>query len=247
MRWWIAIIPWLTCLLFCSSIHAQSDLIIEPKPPQANSREELDAYLDLIQKQEPAQLVGRAADFARRFPASEFLGQVYRLEMRNYQTLNDHQNTVAAGEKVLRVSPRDPEGLLTLAKVLASFKSEKAANLSRAEMHANSALEAIRSLKAPRSLGVMEFEQIKSRMQAGAHEALGIIAFQRKQYAESVSEFEHSIRLHPSADGGLYYRLGVAYLFTNSRDKARATLQRAAELGPGVVRARAEGQLAELQ
>ena len=151
MRRCIWIMPWLTCLLFSSSIRAQYDLIIEPKPPQANSREELDGYLNIIQVQDPAQLIAKSSEFSRLFPTSEFLGQVYRLEMRSYQALNDHQNTVAAGEKVLRVSPRDPEALLTLAKVLPSLKDEKESNLNRAERYAQSALEAIADLNDKKS------------------------------------------------------------------------------------------------
>jgi tetratricopeptide (TPR) repeat protein len=238
--------PWLACLLFSSPVRAQYDLIIEPKPPQANSREELDGYLNMLQFQDPAELIAKAKEFSRLYPTSEFLGQIYRMEMRSYQALNDQQNTVAAGERVLRVSPKDPEALLTLAKVLPSLKGEKEYNLNQAERHAQSALEAVAGLRAPRSLTIKEFEQIVLGMQAGVHEALGIIAFQREQYLRSVSEFEEGIRLHPAADGGLYYRLGVAYRFARSRRKAEAALRRAIELGPAAVRSRAEGQLAEL-
>jgi len=247
MRRCVWILFWLAWLPSTSSLHAQYDLIIEPKPPQANSREELDFYLKIFQLQDPARLIEYASGFAKLYPASEFLGQIHRLEMRSYQAMDDPQNTVAAGERLLRVRPKDAEALLTLAKVLPSLKGDKDVNLNVAEKHAQSAMEEIVALKAPRSLTIKQFEQIIQGMQAGVHEALGMIAFQRGQYSQSVAEFEQSIRLHPGADGGLYYRLGVACRFTRSRAKAEAALRRATELGPAAVRSRALGQLAELQ
>jgi len=240
------ILPWVLWLLCCSSLRAQYDLIIEPKPPQANSREELDFYLKIFQLRDPAKLVESAAEFARLYPASEFLGQIHRLEMRGYQAMDDPPNTVAAGERLLRIRPKDAEALLTLAKVLPSLKGDKDANVNLAERHAQSAMQEISDLKAPRSLTIKQFEQIILGMQAGVHEALGIIAFQREQYSRSVSEFEESIRLHPGTDGRLYYRLGVACRFTRSHGRAEAALRRASELGPAAVRSRAQAQLAEL-
>jgi len=247
MRRCIWILFWLAWLPNTSSLHAQYDLIIEPKPPQANSREELDFYLKIFHLRDPAKLIESAAEFTKLYPASQFLGQIHRLEMRSYQAMDDPQNTVAAGERLLRVRPKDAEALLTLAKVLPSQKADKDANLNLAEKHAQSALQEIAALRAPRSLTIKQFEQIIFGMQASVHEALGIIAFQRGQYARSVSEFEESIRLHPGADGGLYYRLGVACRFTRSSAKAEAALRRATELGPAAVRSRALGQLVELQ
>jgi len=238
---------WLTWLPSTFLLHAQYELIIEPKPPQANSREELDFYLKIFQLRDPAKLIESAAEFSKLYPASEFLSQVHRLEMRSYQTMDDPRNTVAAGERLLSIRPKDAEALLTLAKVLPNLKRDRDANLNEAEKHAQSAMQEIVALRAPRSMTIKQFEEIILGMQAGVHEALGMISFQRGQYAQSVSEFEHSIRLHPGEDGGLYYRLGVACRFTRSRAKAEAALRRATELGPAAVRSRALSQLAELQ
>jgi tetratricopeptide (TPR) repeat protein len=238
---------WLSWLLNTSWLHAQYDLIIEPKPPQANSRDELDLYLKVYQVRDPAKLIESAAGFAKLYPASEFLGQIHRLEMRSYQAMDDPQNTMAAVEKLLSIRPKDAEALLTLAKVLPSLKHDQDANLNLAEKHAKSAMQEIAALRAPRTISVKEFEAIIGAMQSRAHEAMGVIAFQRQQYAQSVKEFETSLRLHPAAEGGLYYRLGVAYRFMHNRHKAEIALRRAAELGPEAVRSRAQLQLSELK
>jgi len=239
--------PCLALLFFSGPLHGQYDLIIEPKPPQADSREELDLYLNIFQLQDPKKVIESAAKFVRLYPDSEFLAQIRRLEMRSYLTLDDAENAVAAGEKLLSIRPRDAEAFLTLAKVLPRIKGNKDENLPRAEHYARSALQEIAALRAPRTITIKEFEKIICEMQSGVHEALGLIAFQRDQFSQSVTEFETSISLHPTAGGSLYYRLGVAYKFMDNRTKARVALRRAAELGPAVVRDLARVQLAELQ
>lgn len=83
-------------------------------------------------------------------------------------------------------------------------------------------------------------------MKAMAHEVLGIVAFERGHYAESVAEFETCTRQNPAANGAQYYRLGIAYLFKGDYDQAKVALQRASQLGPEIVRAKAERQLAKL-
>ena len=57
-------------------LSAQFDMVmVDPKPPQAQSRQELDTYLDIVQSHEPARIVSLASRFAKQFPESEFLGQ----------------------------------------------------------------------------------------------------------------------------------------------------------------------------
>jgi tetratricopeptide (TPR) repeat protein len=232
-------------------LSAQFDMVmVDPKPPQAQSRQELDTYLDIVQSQEPARIVSLASRFAKQFPESEFLGQVHRLEMKAYQDLNDYPNSVAAGEKALQWNPNDVNALLTLAKVLPNRVNESidlSGILGKAEKYALKALEEISTLKAPRTLPLTEFRRVTAQMRAAAHEALGIVAFQRGRYTDSVAEFEKSIGESPLADGALFYRLGMAYLFNGNPDQGRTALKRASDLGPEVVRARAEEQLAKMR
>jgi tetratricopeptide (TPR) repeat protein len=239
-------------LLLCLPVRlgAQFDsVIIERKPAQAQSRQELDAYLDIVQSREPEKIVSLAAQLTKQFPNSEFLGHVHRLEMAAYLALNDYQNSIAAGEKALQSNPRDLNALLTLAKVLPNGITEmdSGAILDKAENYARQAIEEISALKAPRTLPLGEFRRVTAQMKASAHEALGIIAFKRGRYPDSVAEFEKSADQNPLADGALFYRLGMAYLFNRNPNQARTALKRASDLGPEVVRKKAEEQLAKIR
>jgi tetratricopeptide (TPR) repeat protein len=241
--------PFFFCL-FPLSLGAQFDtVIIERKPAQAQSRLELDAYLDIVQSHEPERIVSMVACFEKTFPDSEFLSHVHRIEMDAYRALNDYENSVAAGEKALKRNPKDLAALLTLAKVLPTGikGTDSNAILDKAERYAREAIEEINALKAPRTLPLTEFRKFTAQMKANAYEALGIIAFAGGRYPESVAEFEKSTAESPLADGALFYRLGMAYLLSGNPNQAKIALKRAVELGPDVVRTKAEEQLAMLK
>jgi len=229
---------------------AQFDsVVVERRPAQAQSRQELDSYLDIVESHEPKRTILLTGRFVKEFPDSEFLGHVYRTQMDAYLTLNDHQNSIAAGEKALQLNPRDVGTLLALAKVLPNGIKDMDSSgvLDRAESYAKKAMEEISVLRAPRSLPLAQFHKVTTEMNAAAHEALGIIEFKRGQYSNSIAELELSSRQNPLAGGALFYRLGVAYLFNDNPDQARIALKRASQLGPDVVRAKAEAQLTQMK
>jgi tetratricopeptide (TPR) repeat protein len=230
---------------------AQFDLVmIEPKPPQAQTRQELDSYLDILLSKQPEKIVSLASQFPKQFPESDFLAHVHRLEMKAYQDLNDYRNSVTAGQKALSRNPNDAETLLMLAKVLCSGTGESQDSvdiLDKAENYARKAIQEITALRAPRTLALTEFQKLIGRMNATAHESLGVVAFKRGLYSESITELQISTSQNPVPDGTQFYRLGMAYLFGGSPDQAKVALRRASALGPEVVRLRAEARLAEMR
>lgn len=230
-------------------LEAQFDMIVfEKRSPQARSREELDAVLDIVQATDQQTIVLLCAEFRKRFPASELAGQVYRNEMHAYAGLNHHKRMIEAGENALKVSAHDVDALLSLGNAIpngvSDLTSESVALLDRAEGHARKALEEIDRLKATRGVSLDRWRSLTGRMRSSAREALGFIAFKRGRYAESVSEFEKSISLNPSAGGAVFFRLGVAYLYGGKTLEAQVALERSAELGPELIRTKAKEQLA---
>jgi Flp pilus assembly protein TadD len=83
-------------------------------------------------------------------------------------------------------------------------------------------------------------------MRSSAHESLGVIAFDRGKFSESVAEFQQSTRLNTVPDGGQFYRLGIAYAAARNRMEALAAFQKAEALGPDPVRTKARKQLSAL-
>ena len=223
--------------------------VIEPKPPQAQSREEFKAYLAVAQAEGPQRSIDLATRFVEQFSRSEFLGQVYRLKMHAYRSLGDAEKTIEAGEKSRTANPFDVDTLLTLASVLPSHLVDTDFNetLERAEACANRALQELSGLKASRAVSLSEWRAFLGGMRASAYESLGVVAFKREKYPESVKSFERCIQENPVAEGSQFFRLGVAYQYTGQREKAIAALERAITIGPEIVGAKARVQLQELQ
>ncbi len=237
---------WITGAL---NLEAQFDMMIfEKRPPQARSREELNAVLDIVQATDQRKIVPLCADFRRQFPSSEFACQVYRMEMHAHESLGDYQKMIEAGEKALELCPHDVDVLLSLANALPNGvrggTNESVSVLDKAERYAHQALEEIGRLKATRGVSLERWRKLTARMRASAHEALGFVAFKRGHYAESVAELEKSIGFNPEAGGAVFFRLGVAYLYGGKTLEAQVALERSSQLGPELIRVKAEEQLA---
>jgi tetratricopeptide (TPR) repeat protein len=232
------------------SLQAQFDMMIfEKRPPQARSREELNAVLDIVQATDQKKIVPLCADFRRQFPSSEFACQVYRMEMHAHKGLGDYQKMIEAGEKALELCSHDVDALLSLANALPNGVGDVANGpvsvLDKAERYARQALEEIDRLKATRGVPLEKWRKLTGWMRSSAHEALGFVAFKRGHYAESVAELEKSIGFNPEAGGAVFFRLGVAYLYDGRTLEAQVALERSSQLGPEFIRVKAAEQLAK--
>jgi Flp pilus assembly protein TadD len=86
----------------------------------------------------------------------------------------------------------------------------------------------------------------KHQMQSEAHGVLGIVALQRGQSQQAVSELEMAVRLAPKPEGLQFLRLGLALASEGKKNDAEQKFRRAVELGPEPVRNAALGQLKKL-
>ena len=159
-------------------LEAQFDMVVfEKRPPQAKSREELNAVLDIVQTTDPQKILPLCTDFRKQFPTSEFLGHVYRAEMHAYAGLNDPQKVIATGEKALEVNSHDVDALLTLANTIPNgvddLTPESTALLNKAEDYARRALDEIDGLHATRGVTLDKWRKLTGRMRSSAQEALG--------------------------------------------------------------------------
>ena len=171
-------------------------------------------------------------------------------EMHAHRNLGDAERTIEAGEKARSLNPFDVDTLLTLASVLPGQGSEtKGAKtvLDQAANYALRALQELATLKASRSIRLVDWLAFLRRQSASAHESLGVVAFQRGEYRKSVQEFEQCTQDNPEAERSQLFRLGVAYQYVGENAKAISALERAVELGPEVVSAKAQAQLQQLR
>jgi tetratricopeptide (TPR) repeat protein len=219
------------------------------KVPQAQTQQELDQYLEILTAGEFGERIAAVEQFARLYPESALVGAAYQHQMLAYEAANDAEGVVRAGRRALPLLPDNLQTLLTLSAAIpntAGAGPEGARLLEEARGYAQRALVMLEQFRVPREFSVEESERMRGEMRARAHESLGHVAGKLGDWQTAAAEFEEAIRHSPVPEGRQYFRLGVACAFQNQPDRAGEALQKAVELGPDVIRARAREQLARL-
>ncbi|HWC00180.1 MAG TPA: tetratricopeptide repeat protein, partial [Bryobacteraceae bacterium] len=210
--------------------------------PQAETPEEFDAYLRVLDGKTPAAVTAAGDAFLKGWPASGLRAHVYELELEAYRAMGDADKAIAAGEASLRLAPDNLVVLVNLAGVLANGTREEK-RLARAEECARRAIAVAATLRVPRFIPPAEWEESSARWNSQAHAALGLVANARGDTATAIAEFEKAIAQAPHPDGTQYYRLGLLYRAVGKSAEAKRAFERAAEAGEAEIRARAEREL----
>jgi tetratricopeptide (TPR) repeat protein len=213
--------------------------------PQADSPEEFDSYLAVVDAGTPGKVIAAGDAFVRAWPASGLRGHVYKMEFEAYRRLGDADKAIEAAEKSLTAAPDNLVMLANLSVVLANGTRD-AKRLAHAETYARKVIELSTSIRLPKFIRPDEWEHIDARLNSQAHAALGLVANQRGDIPSAIHEFEAAIKLAPEPDATQYYRLGLLYSVTGNISAAREKLRRAAELNEPAIRELAEQQLRQL-
>jgi tetratricopeptide (TPR) repeat protein len=221
-------------------------LLNAAQAPQARSKEELDEYLEIVTQTDPTRTVERVKSFAAQYPNSELLGFAYQYQARAFAQLDDLTGVLEAGHRALRANPDNLNTLLLLSSTIANHaagRPDQASLLQEAEKYANQALAGIERAQVPRQILPEDWRKQKQTMQAQCHEVLGVVASDRGKLQTAIDEFTTAVHLNPAPQGDQFFRLGLAYASVGDKTRAREALERAAELGPPLVRKRALDEL----
>ena len=196
-------------------------------PPQAaqaknwKSREEYDAFNAMATEKDLNKKLSLAEAFLQKFSNSDFKDGAYVVEMQTYQQLNQPDKAVEAGHKALEVNPDNLDALRFLSFVFPFvYKAddpEAAAKLSRAESDAKHGLEVLQKLQKPAGVSDEQFNQAVKGLRAVFNGCVGFVALQRKDYPAAITSYKAASEDNPS-DWYVFYRMGLAYLYSNSHD-----------------------------
>jgi tetratricopeptide (TPR) repeat protein len=196
-------------------------------PPQAataknwKSRDEYDAFNAIATEKDPNKKISLAEAFLQKFSNSDFKDGVYVMEMQTYQQLNQADKAVEAGHKALQANPDNLDALRFLSFVFPFvYKAddpEATAKLSRAESDAKHGLEMLQKLQKPAGVSDEQFNQALKGLRAVFNGTVGFVALQRKDYAAAITSCKAASEDNPS-DWYVFYRMGLAYLYSNPHD-----------------------------
>ena len=221
-------------------LHAQLGPLVSPfQAPQAKTQEELDIYLQIVTESDPSKTVREVEEFAARYPKSDLLGTAYQYEMFAYQQLNDFGGLLGAGQKALKLQPKNVNTLLTLALSIPESVGQRPDSselLGLAEGYAHQALEELPKMHIPRRISMEQWNVMQAEMGSRAHEALGSCMMRRGKPEDAIAELKAAILASPKPEGHQFYKLGLAYAKDGKMVDAREAWRRAAKLGPEAVR-----------
>jgi tetratricopeptide (TPR) repeat protein len=194
----------------------------EKKQPQWQSREEYDAFQAMATEKDPNKKVSLAEAFLQKFAKSDFKDLVYLQTMAAYQQLGDSNKAIGAATHALESNPDSLEALSYLSFAFPFvFKSngdpEAASKLSRAESNARHGLEVLQMLQKPESVSEDQFNTYIKGQRANFNNTVGFVALQRKDYPAAITSFKAASEDNP-ADIYTFYRMGLAYLYSDAPD-----------------------------
>src|SRR5438552_3332252 len=154
-----------------------------------------------------------AADRAAASPVADnkLKAFAYANAMVAAQNMNQIDKVLSYGDKVLAIDPNDLNTMITLSAIipakLPSDEAGKKAALDKAEGLAKKALTGVDPLLAQAPAAQKpQIVQIQSQL----HSTLGLIAYDRLDYAKSVEEYDQAVKTNAKDDVSHFY-LGADY------------------------------------
>lgn len=177
-----------------------------------------------------------AENLLTKFADTEFKEFALQMETISYQQKNDYENMVIAGERTLEANADNVVVLITLAQAIPQrtkeFDLDKEEKLTKAEKYAKKAQTVIPNLaKFNPQITDDEWAGYKKSAMSQVHEALGQIAFVRKNYPGAEQAFKTAVDVSPQPDATTLYRLATVYAAQNKYDEAIAALDKSLAAG----------------
>lgn len=190
----------------------QQQLPLGKRPPQAQSKEEMNAYSAITKLTDPAGTEKAADDFAAKYPNSELRAAVYQRAMFNYQNTGNDDKALEMGRKSLTYFPDDPTVLVTVAEMIVQHTREtdldRDERLAEATKDANHAIETVTDFPPPQGMPAEQVASIKNEIRQTAHAVLGTAGLIKKDYAAAEAEYRKALDITPpTADSAIALRL----------------------------------------
>lgn len=185
------------------------------KQPMAKSKAEYAAYVTAAAETDPAKAEAAANDFADKNPKSELRPLLYHRTMGLYQGAGNQAKTLEMARTLLKYEPDNSVALITAAQILANAKDadlDKNARLAEADADARSALLHVDELPHPAAMTSEQFAEQLSQLKGMAHEVLGLVAFKKLDYSDTVKEYNLAVAEEKSGvENDLWLRLAIAH------------------------------------
>ncbi len=174
-----------------------------PAPPKAKSQAEQQALQAMAQATNSKQREAAGEEFLTKYADSEFKAVVLLVVAQSAEELGEADKAIIYGERVLEANP-DPatkaQALILLAKQNAQrtreFDLDRDEKLAKVSKYGKDAIDTLNTMAKPNpAMTDDQWNTMKSDLLSDAHEALGMGAAVKKDYAAAESELKESVAL----------------------------------------------------
>lgn len=215
-----------------------------PAPPSADEK---NAYTAIQHELDPARQAQMVDDFAKKYPSSALLSDVYFFGAYAYQSQNNIAKAVDYGEKSVQANGTNLRSLLLLAGLLPQPQemqgsdADKEKKLDEAEQDANKALTQVPNLNLSNQ-PPDQATQIKASITSQAHASLGMVHLQRatmslagadvQELGKAELEYKTAVTT-PKPTPEDYFRLGEVYGMEKKYDEGIDAFTQCSKLSQG--------------
>ena len=192
---------------------------------KAKSQKEYAALKAIETAYDPDSQIAAVHSLLTTFKNTEFKEWANLMAMNAYSQKNDFENMLLYGEQTLAINPDNADVLTRLAYAIPTrtkqFDLDKEAKLSKAEDFARRALRLIPTTEKPNSdIPDEKWLTVKKDLMSQSHDALGLVAFMREDFAAAQQSFEQSIQVASKPSALTFYHYANTLKEGGQTDKA---------------------------
>lgn len=207
---------------------------VQPAVPQAKTKDEYDAFMQIQGAPDAAAAENLAIAFETKYPASQLKAMAYNTVMRKYSEANNADKVLITARKAVTLDPDNVQALLLVSSSLANTthdtdidRDEKQAELKKDAAHAIELLNA----GALTRMGATP-EQNNAAL-ALAYSALGTMDAHLHNWAAAEPSLRKATELSPQGDPVTYLNLALALDNQQKYPEALNAANKAAQLATG--------------
>src|SRR5271156_6358942 len=145
--------------------------------------------------------------FVQKYPTGPFSEAVYsQLSTAEYQK-QDFEKMDEYADKALALNPDDVTVLVFVGWGI-PHSNDSAAKLNKAEQYDKHVLELLPTLTKPAKMTDKEFALARSEYESQAHSGMGLVYYQREDFAKAVAEMKKATSGASHPDPGDYFVMG---------------------------------------
>lgn len=202
-----------------------------PKQPQPKSQKEVEAIMAMFQAPGPKERIDAAMALITGFADTDFKATAFYLAAFSARDLGDSANMIVYSERALEFDKQNYGAMLLLAQALAQqtreFDLDKEEKLGRSEKLAKEAIQLVSTAPKPNPDATDEqWEAGKKDFIAQGHEALGLAALARKNYAACAESFGQAASMSIQVDPAVLVRQANCLRQDKKLDESLAVIEK---------------------